>query len=177
MICQALGLRASAVCPYFDLDQHLRQGIHLLLDVDLLYAVVDCYLPVSDTCSVRSTRLAGHSMMTEPPVGTIAELQLVVTTVQEMKAFWVPSQGKEARQVLDKPDQNTYCPASGKKLRLKDLIAVKFTKVPEEDSGVYMDPVTKDTFTNASSIVVLKPTGKRFLKKGISSSSNICSSA
>ncbi len=77
-----------------------------------------------------------------------------------MKAFWVPSQGKEARQILAKPDEHTYCPASGKKLRLKDLIPVRFTRVPEEDSGVFMDPVTKDTFTNASSLVVLKPTGK-----------------
>ena len=87
-------------------------------------------------------------------------MKLCYTSVQEMKAFWVPSMGKEARQILDKPDEHTYCPASGKKLRLKDLISVRFTRVPEEDSGVYMDPVTKDTFTNASSMVVLKPTGK-----------------
>lgn len=90
---------------------------------------------------------------------TAAMLKLCLPFVQEMKAFWVPSQGKEARHILDKPDQNTYCPASGKKLRLKDLIPVRFTRVPEEDSGVYMDPVTKDTFTNASSMVVLRPTG------------------
>lgn len=76
-----------------------------------------------------------------------------------MKAFWVPSKAPDARQVLAKPDTATYCPASGKKLRLKDLIAVKFARTPEEDSGVYMDPVTQDTFTNASSLVVLKPTG------------------
>ncbi len=77
-----------------------------------------------------------------------------------MKAFWVPSQGKEARQILAKPDEHTYCPAGGKKLRLKDLIPVRFSRVPEEDSGVFMDPVTKDTFTNASSLVVLKSTGQ-----------------
>ena len=86
--------------------------------------------------------------------------KLGVHFVQEMKAFWVPSQGKEARQILVKPDEHTYCPASGKKLRLKDLIPVRFSKVPEEDSGVFLDPVTKDTFTNASSLVVLKPSGK-----------------
>lgn len=76
-----------------------------------------------------------------------------------MKAFWVPSKAPDARQVLAKPDASTYCPASGKKLRLKDLISVKFARTPEEDSGVYMDPVTQDTFTNASCLVVLKPTG------------------
>ena len=80
--------------------------------------------------------------------------------MQEMKAFWVPSKAPDARQVLAKPDGSTFCPASGKKLRLKDLIPVKFTRTPEEDSGVYMDPVTQDTFTNASSLVVLRPTGK-----------------
>lgn len=86
----------------------------------------------------------------------------VCRETQEMKAFWVPSKAPDARQVLAKPDTATYCPASGKKLRLKDLIAVKFVRTPEEDSGVYMDPVTQDTFTNASSLVVLKPTGALF---------------
>ena len=76
-----------------------------------------------------------------------------------MKAFSVPSKAPDARQVLAKPDSSTYCPASGKKLRLKDLIPVKFARTPEEDSGVYMDPVTQDTFTNARSLVVLRPTG------------------
>ncbi|DBA91103.1 hypothetical protein WJX77_006701 [Trebouxia sp. C0004] len=87
------------------------------------------------------------------------------TKMKEMKAFWVPSQGKEARQILAKPDEHTYCPASGKKLRLKDLIPVRFTRVPEEDSGVFMDPVTKDNFTNASSLVVLKATGDVMLSE------------
>lgn len=85
--------------------------------------------------------------------------------MKEMKAFWVPSKAPDARQVLAKPDTATYCPASGKKLRLKDLIAVKFARTPEEDSGVYMDPVTQDTFTNASSLVVLKPTGDIMLSE------------
>ena len=35
----------------------------------------------------------------------------------------------ESRQLLDKPDVNTYCPATGKKLRLKDLVPVKLTAV------------------------------------------------
>jgi nitric oxide synthase-interacting protein len=77
-----------------------------------------------------------------------------------MKAFWLPSQAPEAAQLLAKPDMNTYCPASGKKLRLKDLIPVRFTRVSESDSGYAMDPVTKDNFTNASQLVLLKPTGE-----------------
>ena len=60
---------------------------------------------------------------------------------------------------MDKPDTATYCPATGKKLKLKDLVPVKFTRVREGDSGRYMDPITNDTFTNASKLVLLKPTG------------------
>ena len=79
--------------------------------------------------------------------------------LQEMKAFWVPQKAPDARINLDKPDSSTFCPASGKKLKLKDLIPVKFAHVPEGESGVHMDPITKDNFTNASALVVLKPTG------------------
>ncbi len=74
----------------------------------------------------------------------------------------MPSMAPEAAQLMDKPDMNTYCPASGKKLRLKDLIPVRFTRVPEVESGYAMDPVTRDNFTNASQLVLLKPTGKPF---------------
>ena len=42
-----------------------------------------------------------------------------------MKAFWLPSQVPDVAQSLAKPDSNTYCPATGKKLRLKDLVPVK----------------------------------------------------
>ena len=54
----------------------------------------------------------------------------------------------------------TYCPATGKKLRLKDLITVNFTRVPEGEAGWAMDPVTKDTFSNASRLALIKPTGE-----------------
>jgi hypothetical protein len=60
---------------------------------------------------------------------------------------------------MNKPDSATYCPASGKKLRLKDCVAVKFTRVREGESGLYMDPVTMETLTNSSKLVVIAPTG------------------
>lgn len=78
-----------------------------------------------------------------------------------MRAFWLPSKTPEAKALLGRPDMETYCPASGKKLRLKDLTPVRLTRVPEGQSGFAMDPVTKDTFTNASRLVLLKPTGAR----------------
>lgn len=76
-----------------------------------------------------------------------------------MKAFWLPSQTADHRNKLEKPDLETVCPASGKKLRLKDLIPVRFTSVPEGSSGRHMDPITHDTFSNSMQLVVLRPTG------------------
>ncbi len=78
---------------------------------------------------------------------------------QEMKAFWMPSKTPEAQRLLEKPDMSTYCPASGKKLRLKDLIPIRFTRCAEDEEGFAKDPVTKDTFTNANRLVVIKSTG------------------
>lgn len=80
--------------------------------------------------------------------------------MQEMKAFWLPSKTPEAQQKAEKPDMDTICPATGKKLRLKDIITVNFTRVPEGEEGFAMDPVTKDTFSNAHKLAVLKPTGE-----------------
>ena len=77
----------------------------------------------------------------------------------------MPSLMPSAESHLDKPDESTYCPASGKKLRMKDLVPVRFTPVPEGESGLHMDPVTKDTFTNTSKLVVLRPTGDVMLKE------------
>ena len=76
-----------------------------------------------------------------------------------MKAFWLPSQAPDSKTRLDKPELDTVCPASGKKLRLKDLTPVRFTPVPEGASGRHMDPVTHDTFSNSTQLVVLRPTG------------------
>ena len=55
------------------------------------------------------------------------------------------------------------CPASGKKLRLKDLFALRFTRDPDPSpsSSVpqYIDPVTKDALTNKDKLVALRATG------------------
>jgi hypothetical protein len=80
--------------------------------------------------------------------------------LSDPQAFWLPSQQSESKDLMQKPDSSTYCPASGKKLRLKDCVAVKFTRVREGEGGMYMDPVTLETFTNASKLVVIVPTGR-----------------
>ena len=86
-------------------------------------------------------------------------MRAIMTIFQEMRAFWMPSKTPEAQRLLEKPDMNTYCPASGKKLRLKDLIPIRFMRCAEDEEGFAKDPVTKDTFTNANRLVVLKGTG------------------
>ncbi len=40
----------------------------------------------------------------------------------------MPSQGPSAKVTVDKPDTDTYCPASGKKLKMKDLTPVGWYK-------------------------------------------------
>jgi nitric oxide synthase-interacting protein len=77
----------------------------------------------------------------------------------EMNAFWLPSKTPEAAALLDKPDAATTCPATGKKLKLRDLVDVKFTRVPGGGPNDYMDPVTRDLLTNASRLLLLRPTG------------------
>ncbi|EFJ45302.1 hypothetical protein VOLCADRAFT_106032 [Volvox carteri f. nagariensis] len=84
---------------------------------------------------------------------------------KELKAFWMPSLTPEADAKVEKPDTDTRCPASGKKLRMKDLVAVRWTPVPEGEPGKHMDPVTKETFTNSSKLVVLATTGDVVLKE------------
>lgn len=78
---------------------------------------------------------------------------------KDVQSFWVPSKAPEAADTLQRPSKDTICPASGKKLRMKDLISVKFTRVPGGEPHEYMDPVTRDRFTNASRLLLLKPTG------------------
>lgn len=79
--------------------------------------------------------------------------------IKELRAFWMPSKTPEARALLDKPDGQTICPASGKKLRLKDLTPVHFATVPGGGEHEYMDPVSRDVLTNASRLLVIKPSG------------------
>ncbi|PNW87643.1 hypothetical protein CHLRE_02g142086v5 [Chlamydomonas reinhardtii] len=82
-----------------------------------------------------------------------------------LKAFWMPSLTPDAGNKVEKPDSETRCPASGNKLRMKDLVAVHWTPVPEGEPGKHMDPITKETFTNSSKLVVLAPTGDVMLKE------------
>lgn len=56
---------------------------------------------------------------------------------KELPSFWVPSQTPDAKPViLPKPDTTIYCPSgSGKVLKIKDLIDIKFTEAPNDEPG------------------------------------------
>lgn len=85
-----------------------------------------------------------------------------------MPSFWVPSQTPDASKAkVEKPDSKIYCPISGKVLRVKDLIEVKFTPINDPDDkksfiakeNRYICAVTKDVLSNAQQLAVIKTTG------------------
>ncbi|XP_015598345.1 nitric oxide synthase-interacting protein homolog [Cephus cinctus] len=85
-----------------------------------------------------------------------------------LPSFWIPAKTPQAKEVtLQKPDKTIYCPVSGKVLKLKDLIPVKFTEVKDPDDkkslivkqARYMCPITHDILSNSVPCAVLKPTG------------------
>ncbi|KAL0279996.1 UNVERIFIED_CONTAM: hypothetical protein PYX00_001427 [Menopon gallinae] len=87
---------------------------------------------------------------------------------KKLPSFWIPSMTPEAKtSKIEKPDKTIYCPMSGKPLKMKDLISVKFTEVkdPDDKQSVivkkvrYMCPVTHDVLSNSVPVAVLKPTG------------------
>jgi nitric oxide synthase-interacting protein len=82
---------------------------------------------------------------------------------ENMNEFWANSVNVDKVQnrvkMVEKETLFTKCPQTGKKLRMKDLIEVKWTK-SRDDEDVYICPVTMKTFTNTTPIVILKPTGE-----------------
>lgn len=87
----------------------------------------------------------------------------------KLPSFWVPSLTPSAEESkLKRPDKTIFCPMSGKPLKMKDLINVKFTEIEDEDDKGksliakeerYRCPVTKDILRNTTGVVVLRPTG------------------
>ncbi|KAG7189488.1 hypothetical protein KM043_017182 [Ampulex compressa] len=85
-----------------------------------------------------------------------------------LPSFWIPSKTPEAKEVtLKKPDKTIYCPISGKPLKIKDLIPIKFTEVKDPDDkksliikqARYMCPITHDILSNSVPCAVIKTTG------------------
>ena len=86
--------------------------------------------------------------------------------------FWLPSQAPDQSderktEAAASKKETTTCPITGKKLRLKDLIDVRFTRVPEsqqEEVQQFMCPVSRDIFGPTSKLVLLRPTGDVLLE-------------
>lgn len=84
-----------------------------------------------------------------------------------LPSFWIPSKTPSAESSKKvKPDSTIYCPVSGKPLKSKDLIDVKFTLVKDGEKksliakeNRYMCAVTHDILNNSIPCAVLKPTG------------------
>lgn len=81
---------------------------------------------------------------------------------------------------MEKPDEKVRCPMSGKPLKMKNLIDVKFTEIKDqEDKNIalkdarYVCPVTNDVLSNNVPCAVLKTSGhvvtmecvEKFIKK------------
>lgn len=85
----------------------------------------------------------------------------------KLPSFWVPSQTPDSGKAkMQKPENTIYCPVSGKVLKVKDLINVKFTlgdpsakKSLVAQENPYVCAVTRDVLTNSMPLAVLRPTG------------------
>uniref|UniRef100_A0A5S6QUF2 Nitric oxide synthase-interacting protein homolog n=1 Tax=Trichuris muris TaxID=70415 RepID=A0A5S6QUF2_TRIMR len=86
----------------------------------------------------------------------------------DVKNFWVPSLSGSVVEATapQPPEDKVFCPITGKPLRLKDLLHIKFkvansVSQSELASGknVYVCALTGDILTNATPCVVLKTSG------------------
>jgi len=84
-----------------------------------------------------------------------------------LPSFWLPGQAsQDKKSKLEKPDPTIHCPVSGKPLKVKDLVDVKFTPVKNDEKksihtqeNRYMCAVTHDVLSNSIPCAVLRPTG------------------
>jgi len=92
------------------------------------------------------------------------------TSKGALPSFWVPSMTPQASKTkVEKPDKTVYCPMSGKPLKMKDLIDVKFQLIKPDEKDEkksiisreerYRCAVTHDVLNNATPVAVLKHTG------------------
>lgn len=85
-----------------------------------------------------------------------------------LPSFWIPSLTPEAgAERLRKPDGVVRCPMSGRRLRLGDLVRVRFCPAEPGLSRAqllgrgqrYVCAVTRDALSNATPCAVLRPSG------------------
>ncbi len=110
------------------------------------------YAPSSDAGGAGGAGAPGSSGAGEAggsPGGasSVAATAFQAAQARQMKAFWMPGKTPEASTTVAKPSADTLCPATGKKLRLKELTPVRFTRMPgdePEHGGRFMCPTCKE---------------------------------
>lgn len=83
---------------------------------------------------------------------------------KEYPSFWIPQLNPTVEVKIEKPEQRVFCPLSGKPLKIKELMPVKFTVMPDDNGNKslmsrkvrYMCPVTHDALTNTTRCAYLK---------------------
>lgn len=87
---------------------------------------------------------------------------------KQLPAFWVPALTPQAEATkVKKPDEKVRCPMTGKPIKFKDLIPVKFTFINDRDDKTslisktnrYVCAVTNDVLGNSVHCAVLRPSG------------------
>lgn len=87
---------------------------------------------------------------------------------RELPSFWVPALTPDAAPTkIEKPDEKVRCPMSGRPIKLKDMLDVKFTPINDRDSKTaliskqarYVCAVTNDVLGNSVPCAVLKTSG------------------
>ena len=76
-------------------------------------------------------------------------------------SFWMVPVGADSTSSKDKPDGCPRCPASGERLRYKDLLPVRMERTGDDtgkDAGVYCCSVTKRPITHQQTVYI-KPSG------------------
>uniref|UniRef100_A0A6B2EJ24 Nitric oxide synthase-interacting protein homolog n=1 Tax=Phlebotomus kandelakii TaxID=1109342 RepID=A0A6B2EJ24_9DIPT len=133
------------------------------------------------------TKIVSESVLDAPSTSSGSRVGSSISNMvngrdKQLPSFWLPSQAPTAKMSkLTKPDSTIYCPVSGKPMKAKDLIDVKFTPVQDPDDkkslitkeSRYMCPVTHDILSNSIPCAVLRTTGdvvtmecvEKFIKK------------
>ncbi|KAK9500413.1 hypothetical protein O3M35_001685 [Rhynocoris fuscipes] len=87
---------------------------------------------------------------------------------KHLPSFWIPSKTPSVKaKKIEKPGKHVLCPMTGKPLKMKDLIDVKFKQVQDPDDkkslivkdNRYMCAVTHDILGNSVPCAVLRTTG------------------
>lgn len=115
--------------------------------------------------NIASSSVASLSSTSSAPSTSTSISNLANGKDKQLPSFWIPSQLPDAKiSKINKPDPIVYCPISGKPLKMKDLIEIKWALVNDRDDkksliakeNRYMCPVTHDILSNSVPCAVIR---------------------